>query len=462
MGKKRSSPSEPNSSETPRRATVEPRKDGTRDVIESIVIAFILAFMFRTFEAEAFVIPTGSMAPTLMGRHREIQGPDGSWFQVGASDEIDRSTGAFVPRREVYSTTSPLYGQTIPTPQSQGHYSYSGDRILVSKIAYLWKDPERWDVVVFKFPHGANENYIKRLVGKPGEGIRIFGGDVYARPAGESEFEVARKDPRKTMAMLQIVHDNDYQSQPLRKIGWPTRWTAENKTGWKESSDGKSFSLKGSNAPAWLRYQHTLPTWSDWEDIRAGKKPAAPSRRLIKDLCHYNTGNRKEDHFGNMAIVEPPGDAMGRRWVGDLAMECELQVESAGRKPEARLELVKGGLRFQCRINLQTGVASLWKIDPGVPAPMKPFATSLQPTALRGKSSSRKLRFSNVDCQLRLWVDGKVIAFDKPTTYSPWRNLKPRQADFAPAGVALQDAQATVDHMKIFRDIYYYADGYEG
>jgi len=43
-----------------------------RETIESIVIAFVLAFLFRTFEAEAFVIPTGSMAPTLMGRHKDV------------------------------------------------------------------------------------------------------------------------------------------------------------------------------------------------------------------------------------------------------------------------------------------------------------------------------------------------------------------------------------------------------
>ena len=38
-----------------------------RETIESIVIAFVLAFLVRTFEAEAFVIPTGSMAPDADG-----------------------------------------------------------------------------------------------------------------------------------------------------------------------------------------------------------------------------------------------------------------------------------------------------------------------------------------------------------------------------------------------------------
>src|SRR5215831_8676287 len=59
-----------------------------RETIESIVIAFVLAFLFRTFEAEAFVIPTGSMAPTLMGRHKDVVCPKcGYRYQVSASEE---------------------------------------------------------------------------------------------------------------------------------------------------------------------------------------------------------------------------------------------------------------------------------------------------------------------------------------------------------------------------------------
>src|SRR5712675_274714 len=63
-----------------------------RETIESIVIAFILAFLFRTFEAEAFVIPTGSMAPTLQGRHKDIDCPKcGYHYRVSASQEVDEN-----------------------------------------------------------------------------------------------------------------------------------------------------------------------------------------------------------------------------------------------------------------------------------------------------------------------------------------------------------------------------------
>ena len=46
-----------------------------RETVEAIVVALILALVVRGFEAQAFVIPTGSMAPTLMGRHKEITLP---------------------------------------------------------------------------------------------------------------------------------------------------------------------------------------------------------------------------------------------------------------------------------------------------------------------------------------------------------------------------------------------------
>src|SRR5436190_4598979 len=49
---------------------------GAKETVESILVAFILAFIFRAFIVEAFVIPTGSMAPTLMGAHMRFRCED--------------------------------------------------------------------------------------------------------------------------------------------------------------------------------------------------------------------------------------------------------------------------------------------------------------------------------------------------------------------------------------------------
>src|SRR6478752_4853853 len=81
------------------------RKESGRETIESIVVAFILALFIRGFEAEAFVIPTGSMAPTLMGRHKEITCPQcGHVYAVNASDEAELAFDRDRDRRVEWGT----------------------------------------------------------------------------------------------------------------------------------------------------------------------------------------------------------------------------------------------------------------------------------------------------------------------------------------------------------------------
>jgi signal peptidase I len=180
-----------------------------RETVESVVIAFVLAFLFRTFEAEAFVIPTGSMAPTLMGAHKDVDCIKCDHrFRVNASEENGEEALGWKALLQS-GRVSPLEQQQLqvnlarssceagmcpncryvnpfrpdlPIDEAElvdaGNVTtqkkYNGDRILVNKYIYTVSDPERWDVVVFKFPGNAQMNYIKRLVGLPGETIRVF------------------------------------------------------------------------------------------------------------------------------------------------------------------------------------------------------------------------------------------------------------------------------------------------
>ncbi len=151
-----------------------------RETVESIVVAFILAFLFRTFEAEAFVIPTGSMAPTLMGAHKDILCPNcGYRYRAGASSEAEdvaQQRGFHGPVTPISDVTCPLCRLTLDvdpsTAEGAQFPTYGGDRILVSKFNFEFTEPRRWDVTVFKYPGEAQTNYIKRLVGLPGETLR--------------------------------------------------------------------------------------------------------------------------------------------------------------------------------------------------------------------------------------------------------------------------------------------------
>ena len=56
----------------------------------------------------------------------------------------------------------------------------SGDNLILNKISYRFHDPERYDIIVFPFRDGSGKNYIKRIIGLPGETVRIDGdGNIY-------------------------------------------------------------------------------------------------------------------------------------------------------------------------------------------------------------------------------------------------------------------------------------------
>jgi DNA-directed RNA polymerase subunit RPC12/RpoP len=68
----------------------EGSKDGFRELVETVVFVVVLVLILKAFLAEAFVIPTGSMATTLLGYHKTVVCPEcGYRFDVNCSKEVD-------------------------------------------------------------------------------------------------------------------------------------------------------------------------------------------------------------------------------------------------------------------------------------------------------------------------------------------------------------------------------------
>jgi len=76
-----------------------------------------------------------------------------------------------------------------------------GDRILVDKYRWLFGDPHRWEPVVFQYPLNRSKNFIKRLVGMPGERLRIDDGDIWTSRDGGATWMIERKpaDPQEAL-----------------------------------------------------------------------------------------------------------------------------------------------------------------------------------------------------------------------------------------------------------------------
>jgi signal peptidase I len=109
------------------------KKSAVREYAEAIILAVILALVVRAFVVQAFKIPSGSMIPTLL---------------VGDHILVNKFS----------------YGIKIP---------------LTDKILVRFWEPQRNDVIVFIYPLDTSKDFIKRVIGLPGETLQISNKKIY-------------------------------------------------------------------------------------------------------------------------------------------------------------------------------------------------------------------------------------------------------------------------------------------
>ena len=200
-----------------------------------------------------------------------------------------------------------------------------GDRILVLKYLYLLQNPSRWDVVVFKAPDDPERtdyqvNFIKRLIGRPGETVMLLDGDVYIAPNVEgkdpalTDFVVQTK-PRKVQdALWRLVYDNDYFPQnnaPGRRNGsepmWTQPWTqASGESGWQPLA-GRKFSFDNPSGAGEIFFNADA---NPETRVQRGPNSLALTDWLAYDVT-MNQGPREDDALGPDAhdrLLVPPDD----------------------------------------------------------------------------------------------------------------------------------------------------------
>ncbi len=429
----------------------EKPKDSFRDIAEAIVIAFVAALLARGFQVQPFVIPTGSMAPTLMGRHKELACPEcGFVYSVNASEETE-ARGYPYPRR-VHSGI--CVNCRFQARNLNLEPSFKGDRILVSMFPYDLpflpgsSPPQRWDVVVFRYPEEPEVSYIKRLIGLPGETIRIRHGDIYARGAGEADFRLQRKPLRHQSAMQVNVYDDRHRPRALDGLEDWRRWQPAAAGAWQADSSAASSFRSATATSDWaeLRYRHLVPDPEQWEALADGRIPRrAPRSSLITDFYSYNT-NLSSD---GSDLVDPHGEAetawLQPHWVGDLTLQADLEIEAPS--GQVRLELVKGGTPYRATIDVGTGMARLFRGE----EVLKEFVT-----VLKKRTGSCHLELANVDDRLTLLIDGRPADGEQGAEYERGEaNPVPTALDLSPAAVAVREGTFRVSNLVLKRDIYY-------
>jgi signal peptidase I len=423
-------------------------KEGHRDTVEAIVVAFILALVVRGFEAQAFVIPTGSMAPTLTGRHKEIACEEcGFVFTVNASQEVESHWS----NRSVYSgvCVNCRFKARLDTQPS-----FKGDRILVMMFPYDLPGlpgsggPARWDVVVFRYPEDPEISYIKRLVGLPGEVVRIFHGDIYIKPPGGDAYSLTRKPLKHQSAMQINVYDDRHQSRTLAPDPQWRRWRSESDS-WQTPDPSASRYQSRKQPGEWceLRYHNLVPEPDQWSALRHERPLPRPARAsLITDFYSYNTNIMFDDPENRLADGQIDQDAwMQPHWVGDLTLEANLDIQSVDPDAAVRLELVKAGIPHRCTIDLASGTAVVTRGE---------VELGRWDTPIKGKGRYH-IEYGNVDDRVSLLVDGRAPGNEGFEYESPESVPIPTEADLRPAAIAARNAEVTVSDLVLKRDIYY-------
>ena len=184
------------------------------EYVEAIITALILALLIRTFVVQAFKIPSGSMIPTLL---------------IGDHILVNKF----------------LYGTQIP---------FTDKKILI------FREPEKGDVIVFKYPENPTKDFIKRVIATEGDTIEEKNKVVYVN--GEPVTETyayhydstmhSGSDPRDTFGQIRVPKDKIFVMGDNRDHSYDSRFW-----GFVDEKEvkGKAFIIYWSWDPdKWVRF----------------------------------------------------------------------------------------------------------------------------------------------------------------------------------------------------------------
>lgn len=397
---------------------------GVRGLIETVVWVLAIGLVVRTWCVQGLVVPfqvtSGSMAETLLGPHRRIVCPDcGFAFACGSDQRLPGARAA-----------CPNCGHgDIKLDQWP---ELAGDRLMVDKASFRLRGPRRFEVVAFRDPQRESHIAVKRVVGLPGESIRIRDGDIYIGG------EIVRKTLAQQRAMAVLVHDAGFP--PRLDAGPRWRWQAERSDSHWLVQDGRFAhpEVPGEASMDWLGYVHRrrIPG-------AGGRTEEGP----ITSQCSYNQGSPERGEN-----LEPATDLM-----------LSFRVVRTGGHGELAVRIGDGREEFEIWIDSEDGRCR-------VLCNGKPTHAEQRDSAAAGLDAAR-VEVSTFDRQLLVALGGRpavVMPYERGgqsglssldprlSTVLPYqRGDRPLRSDSRPLAIGCRGLGIEVHDVQVYRDVYY-------
>ena len=398
-------------------------------LLESLTLAVLLALVFRGFVVEAFVIPTGSMAETLLGTHAETICQQCRFSYLSSIPNEPSQTRRLVNSR----LRCPNCGDA---QEPRRESVQAGNRVLVLKPMYFlsrykgleWLAPERWDVAVFLYPGNGRENYIKRITGLPGDSIEIIEGDIFI------DGQIARKPPSVQEELWIPVFDNDYQRQDNRP-----------------------------DSPVWQNISGRMekgPTGRVLKINAKGSETTLVYKGEIKSGLAYNVLHGSGDRISTVSDLRLSFDVMARDH--SKASEVIAVLSKADRQFRLRFGFLdkEAVVELQSRYTAETGEGrTYWKT-------MRDEAGSELSRRLGAIAPGKSLRLGlqNADYRVSVWIDGEEVLATTDSNYGPGdlgelRDLDQNTSAKPYVAITAKDFDVDLLHVKLDRDVYYTSSG---
>lgn len=373
------------------------------------ISTWVIAFACRNNLLETFIIPTGSMAPNIIGVHGNRVCSNCGWpFTVSLS--LWDTRGPRAPRLE----RRPL--ATVCGNCRERHsieldtVLHRGDRIAVDKLAAV----QRWSIVVFRKPPERKETHLKRLVGLPGESVELAGGEVFING------ELLRKDPQTATDLWLPVHDTRFS--PKRRGSQTPRWQRR-------------------DDPSALPDASGVWTLEAREDDRASLDFAGG----ITDLLDYN-----DDDPG----LAPPTH---ENFVGDVLLSCAISELNGGGT---------FGVDWQFRgdqLTIEISSAGNVAIQATSARESEHQQVAASARLERPVAAGDSLSFAVRDGQAYFLLNNVVAASARfgPDKVEAFRGFAAAPAEPCELSIWAHGCSLTFEHITLKRDVYYIGDSRE-
>ena len=363
-----------------------------RHNLEAFGVAILAAVLLKWFCIEAYQIPTSSMQPTLMG-----------------------------------------------SVEANVH-----DRILVNKLIQTFRDPKRWDITVFKYPLQKNQNYVKRIVGMPGDRLYISGGNVY-QVEGDGEnrkFTVLRKP-------------DDLQEETWKNV-YPQRRNTRAET----KSLPQVFGASPSRAVDEIEGGFTLETNGKTAFLYFRDETDGGMVDRVWDGYPVDVARpMREQEAGNGFLVN---QNRPQEIVPDVRLGCVVSIEKALKEFSLAIEVVRPEhekYTYAFAVRGGKGVLEVRGADKSIVlGKSNEFDVALTP------GTPTQLSFAHVDEQLIAWQDGTELQRFESAQWScregcaiPFSNpfTAPSDRKVSPQFRCTGGGKVTLTEVRIDRDQHY-------